>query len=219
MKQSASVQIIVIMLVALTTIAAAAWVAWQLIDGNRSTATATQPMAVQSPVSIGGPFTLTNHKGETVTDASFRGRYMLVFFGYGYCPDICPTELANMAAAMDYLGPAADTVQPVFISVDPARDTPEYLAQYVAHFHPKLVGLTGTASEIQKIAKAYRVFYAKMPSEDPDGYLINHSSFVYLMDPDGTHLALFRHQTDPKEMADAIAELVAGRRKVSLKPR
>ena len=160
-------------------------------------------MAVQSPVSIGGPFTLTNHKGETVTDASFRGRYMLVFFGYGYCPDICPTELANMAAAMDYLGPAADTVQPVFISVDPARDTPEYLAQYVAHFHPKLVGLTGTASEIQKIAKAYRVFYAKMPSEDPDG----------------THLALFRHQTDPKEMADAIAELVAGRRKVSLKPR
>lgn len=219
MKQSSSVQIIVIMLVALTTIAASAWITWQLIDANRSTPAATQSVVVRSPVSIGGPFSLTNHKGETVTDATFRDRYMLVFFGYGYCPDVCPTELANMAAAMDYLGPAADKVQPIFISVDPARDTPEYLAQYVSHFHPKLVGLTGTESEIQKVAKAYRVFYAKVPSEKPDDYLVNHSSFVYLMGPDGAYVAMFRHQTDPKEMANAIAEFVAGRRKVSLNSR
>ena len=103
--------IIVIMLVALVTIAASAWITWQLIDGNRSTPAATQSVAVQSPVSIGGPFSLTNHKGEAVTDATFRDRYMLIFFGYGYCPDVCPTELANMATAMDYLGPAADKVQ------------------------------------------------------------------------------------------------------------
>jgi len=219
MKQSSSVQIIVIMLVALTTIAASAWITWQLIDGNRSTPAGTQSVAVQSPISLGGPFTLINHKGEAVTDASFHGQYMLVFFGYGYCPDVCPTELANMAAAMDYLGPAADKVQPVFISVDPARDTPEYLAQYVSHFHPKLIGLTGTESEIQKVAKAYRVFYAKAPSEKPDDYLVNHSSFVYLMGPDGAYVALFRHQTDPKEMANAIAEFISGRRKVSLNSR
>jgi len=219
MKQSASVQIIVIMLVALVTIAASAWITWRLIDGNRSAGTATQAMAVQSPVSIGGPFTLTNHKGETVTDVSFHGRYMLVFFGYGFCPDVCPTELANLAAAMDYLGPAADKVQPVFITVDPARDTPEYLAQYVAHFHPKLVGLTGTESEIRKVAKSYRVFYAKAPSEKSDEYLVDHSSFVYLMGPDGSYVAMFRHQTDPKEMANAVASFVAGRRNVSLKTR
>lgn len=218
MKQSASAQIIVIMLVALATIAASAWITWQLIDGDRRS-TASQSVAVQSGVSIGGPFTLTNHKGETVTDASFHGRYMLVFFGYGYCPDVCPTELANMAMAMEYLGPTADTVQPVFITVDPARDTPEYLAQYVAHFHPKLVGLTGTESEIQKIAKAYRVFYAKVPSEKPREYLVDHSSFVYLMGPDGGYVAMFRHLTNPQEMANAVASFVAGRRNVSLKTR
>lgn len=219
MKQSASVQIIVIMLVALVTIAASAWITWRLIDGRRSAGSATPSMAVQSPVSIGGPFTLINHKGETVTDASFHGRYMLVFFGYGFCPDVCPTELANLAAAMDYLGPAADKVQPVFITVDPARDTPEYLAQYVAHFHPDLIGLTGTEGEIRKVAKAYRVFYARAPSEKPGEYLVDHSSFVYLMGPDGDYVAMFRHQTDPKEMANAVASFVTGRRNVSLKTR
>ncbi len=219
MKQSASVQIIVIMLVALVTIAASAWITWRLIDGDRPPKGEALSVAVQSPVSIGGPFTLINHKGETVTDASFHGRYMLVFFGYGYCPDVCPTELANLAAAMDYLGPAADKVQPVFITVDPARDTPEYLAQYVAHFHPHLIGLTGTEGEIRKVAKAYRVFYAKAPSEKTDEYLVDHSSFVYLMGPGGDYVAMFRHQTDPQEMADAVARFIASGRNVSLKSR
>lgn len=219
MKQSASVQIIVIMLAALVTIAASAWITWRLIDGDRPPAGDARSVAVQSPISIGGPFTLINHKGETVTDTSFHGRYMLVFFGYGYCPDVCPTELANLGAAMDHLGPAADKVQPVFITVDPARDTPEYLAQYVAHFHPNLIGLTGPKSEIDKVAKAYRVFYTKAPSEDPDAYLVDHSAFIYLMDPGGDYVAMFRHRTDPQEMADAVARFIAGGRNVSLKTR
>jgi protein SCO1/2 len=110
---------------------------------------------------VGGPFALVDSEGRAVTDADFRGRFMLVYFGFTYCPDVCPTSLTYIAQALDRLGPDADKVVPVFITVDPERDTPEQLKEYVRHFHPKLVGLTGTPEQIAAAAKAYRVYFAK----------------------------------------------------------
>ena len=159
---------------------------------------------------VGGPFTLTDQNGRKVTEKDFLGKYMLVFFGYTYCPDICPTELQVMSAALDSLGPKADTVQPVFISVDPQRDTPEILKQYVENFHPRLMGLTGTPEEIASVAKTYRVFYSRVENADPDAYLMDHSTIMYLMDPQGKFLKHFSYSTDAAALAKALAEAISG---------
>lgn len=160
---------------------------------------------------VGGPFTLTDQTGRKVTEKDFLGKYMLVFFGYTYCPDICPTELQVMSAALDSMGPKADAIQPVFISVDPGRDTPEVLKQYVANFHPRLVGLTGSPEEIASVAKAYRVYFSKVESNSaPDAYLMDHSTIIYLMDPQGKFLKHFAYSTDAAALAKAIAEAIAG---------
>ncbi len=161
--------------------------------------------------SVGGPFTLVNHKGETVTEKDFLGKYMLVFFGYTYCPDVCPTALSDMAAVLDMLGEEkAQKVVPVFISVDPARDTPEHLAEYVSFFHPRTVGLTGTEEQIKAVAREYRVYYRKNDpaGNDPQDYLVDHTSIIYLMGPDGKLVTHFSHGTDPKAMAERIGQLL-----------
>ncbi len=159
---------------------------------------------------FGGPFTLTAHDGRRVSDADFHGRHMLVFFGFTYCPDICPTELQAVGRALDLMGPDADRVTPVFVTVDPARDTPEALAQYVAAFHPRMVGLTGTPQEIAAVAKAYRVYYRMGEPSKPgaDDYLVDHTAFLYLMGPDGSFRALYRHGTRPDLLADALRAAV-----------
>ena len=141
---------------------------------------------------IGGPFELVDQQGAPVTDKTFSGRYMLIYFGYGFCPDVCPTELANMAAALDALGSKSENIQPLFITVDPERDTPEFLADYVVNFHPRLIGLTGTPEQVKTAAKAYKVYYAKAGKPGEADYLMDHTSFVYLMGPDGRFLSLFR---------------------------
>ena len=151
---------------------------------------------------IGGPFTLTDQTGKKVTDKDFRGRYMLVFFGFTACPDICPAGLQLISAALGKIGAKADNVTPIFISVDPARDTPEKIAAYVKNFNDRLVGLTGTPEEIAAVAKAYRVFYQKTPNEAaPADYGMNHTSIIYLMGPDGEYVTHFNPTTD----VDAIA--------------
>ena len=151
---------------------------------------------------IGGPFTLTDQTGKKVTDKDFRGRYMLVFFGFTACPDICPAGLQLISAALGKIGAKADSVTPIFISVDPARDTPEKIAAYVKNFNDRLVGLTGTPEEIAAVAKAYRVFYQKTPNEAaPADYGMNHTSIIYLMGPDGEYVTHFNPTTD----VDAIA--------------
>ncbi|MDX5365981.1 MAG: SCO family protein [Alphaproteobacteria bacterium] len=156
--------------------------------------------------SVGGPFTLVNHLGETVTEQDFRGRYMLMYFGFTFCPDVCPTELGVMAAALNALGDKGEEVTPVLISIDPERDTPEVLARYVALFHPRLVGLTGTPEQVDAAAKAWHVYYAKVEDESvSEAYTMDHSSIVFLMGPDGEYLKLFRPQTPPDEMAREIA--------------
>jgi len=162
----------------------------------------------QTAPAIGGPFALTDHNGNEVTDASFHGKFMLVFFGYTYCPDVCPTALTDISDAMDSLGDAAEKITPVFISVDPARDTPEHLKEYASYFHPRLVAMTGSEQAIKTVAKSYRVYYAKAKSEDedPDSYLIDHSSIIYLMGPDGNFMTHFSHGTEPDVIAQRIRE-------------
>lgn len=160
---------------------------------------------------IGGEFSLTNHKGEPVTDKDFRGKYMLVSFGYTFCPDICPAELQLMTDAMEKLGEKQSEVTPVFVTIDPARDTVEQMRDYVSNFHPRMVGLTGTADQIKQAAEAYRVFYAKAETEKPDDqyYLMDHSTFIYLMDRNGEYLRHFPYGTNADDLATAISEAVS----------
>jgi protein SCO1/2 len=156
---------------------------------------------------VGGPFTLTNQDGQRVTDKDFRGKYMLIFFGYTYCPDFCPSELQVMSAAVDELGAEGDKIQPVFISIDPARDDPETLKIYVGNFHPRMVGLTGSEEDIAAVARAYRVYYAKAKgSEGKPDYLMDHSTIVYFMGPDGKFVKHFTYGTDAKGLAQGLRE-------------
>lgn len=159
---------------------------------------------------IGGPFTLTDQNGRRVTEKDFLGKYMLIFFGYTYCPDVCPTELQVMTAALDEMGAAAEQIQPIFITVDPQRDTPDIVKSYVENFGPRLVGLTGSADEIAVAAKAYRVYFAKAGKTDSQDYLMDHSSIIYLMGPDGQFRKHFTYTTDAAKLADGIASAMAG---------
>ncbi|MBK8173754.1 MAG: SCO family protein [Rhodospirillales bacterium] len=157
---------------------------------------------------IGGPFTLIDQDGHTVTDQNFRGKWLLVYFGYTYCPDVCPTSLARNADVIDLLGKEGEAVVPILITVDPERDTPEKLKDYIAFFHPRMVGLTGTPEQIKAVTRAYRVYYAKAEQKDSPTYLMDHSSFTYLVDPDGKFVQFFRHETSAQEMAEQIKGLL-----------
>lgn len=157
---------------------------------------------------VGGPFSLTNQDGQRVTEKDFLGRYMLVFFGYTYCPDICPTELQVMTAAIDMMGEEGKAVTPVFVSVDPQRDTPEVVKAYVENFSPSLVGLTGTTEEVANMAKVYRVYYAKAGNSGSDEYLMDHSSIIYLMGPDGRFVKHFTYTTDAPRLAKELKEAI-----------
>lgn len=206
MLKTRLIRIAVASVVALALGAGIAW--WQLDQQRtaRQVGSAGSSLAVTPGVPIGGPFTLTDHTGETVTEADFHGRLMLVYFGFSSCPDFCPTDLSIIAQAVDELGPAGEAVVPVFVSVDPNRDTPEVLASYVGLFHPRMVGLTGSDEQIAAVADAYRVYYARVPSDDPDFYAVDHTTFTYLMGPDGSNLLMFPHGTHPERMAEAVAQ-------------
>jgi protein SCO1/2 len=155
--------------------------------------------------SVGGPFSLVDQTGKRVTEKDFLGRYMLVFFGFTHCPDICPSGLQVMSAALDKLGARGNDIVPIFITLDPERDTPDKLASYVKSFSPRLVGLTGNDSEIAATAKAYRVFYQKVPDQqDPTQYSVDHSAIFYFMGKDGTLLAPIPHTTDVDQLALAL---------------
>ena len=158
---------------------------------------------------IGGPFTLVDQDGRTVSDADFRGKILLIYFGYTWCPDVCPTELQAMGLALDELGDRADQVLPVFITVDPERDTPEALKNYVVNFHERLIGLTGSNEQVAAAARAYRVYFQKAKdSAGTSDYLMDHSAYVYVMGRDGTYRTHFRPNTAPEEMAQKIRALL-----------
>src|SRR5512144_3065774 len=158
--------------------------------------------------SIGGPFTLVDENGKTVTDQDFRGKWLLVYFGYTYCPDVCPTSLARNAGAIDLLGDKGKQVVPVLITVDPQRDTPQKLKDYVHSFHPQMVGLSGTPEQIAQVAREYRVFYMKPPQVDDSSYLVDHSSLSYLIGPDGRFVQHFGPQASPQQVADQLNKLL-----------
>lgn len=152
---------------------------------------------------VGGPFRLVDHTGKARSETDYRGRLLLLYFGFTWCPDVCPTDLQAIAEAMQRLGKAADAVQPLFVTLDPERDTPARLAAYVTFFHPRLVGLTGDAGSIREVASAYKVYYAKVPSSRSD-YTIDHSGYVYLMDGSGQYLGFFPPGTPAERMVDVI---------------
>lgn len=155
-------------------------------------------------LSIGGPFTLTDQFGAVRHDTDFHGKLMLVYFGYTYCPDACPTALEDMTQALDELGDKQTEVQPIFITVDPARDTSAQMKLYAENFHPRLVALTGTPEQVAAVAKEYRVYYQKVEQGGANDYLMDHSSFIYLMDRDGHYLAHFGPGVKPEQMAAGI---------------
>lgn len=168
------------------------------------------PLAATGQAQIGGPIDLIDQDGRPINDAAFRGSYMLVYFGFTYCPDICPTSLNRNMQALDLLDPAkAEQVQPILISVDPDRDTPAHLKEYVGYFSPRMVGLTGNAEQVAAAAKAYKVYYAKVDNpDDPEHYLMDHTSITYLMGPDGAFIQHFRHDLPPDEMAAQLRTIL-----------
>ncbi len=167
-----------------------------------------RPAAVGQAL-VGGVFNLTDHTGKRVSDRDFHGQYTLVMFGFTFCPDICPSGLQVMSAALDSLGPKANRILPVFISFDHERDTPAQLALYIKSFHPRLVGLTGSAEEISVAARAYRVYYKKAKDEKSTaGFTYDHSALIYLMGPDGAYVAHFSHAAGPDAIAARLAKLL-----------
>ena len=153
---------------------------------------------------VGGPFDLIDHSGRRRTDADFRGKLVLIYFGYTHCPDVCPTELQALSLALDMLGTAGDAVQPLFITVDPERDTPSHLADYVTSFHPRLVALTGQHSTIQKVALSYKVYFARTSAAEGDNYTVDHTGFIYLVGKDGRYLDFLPPGTPPARIVEAV---------------
>jgi protein SCO1 len=149
---------------------------------------------------IGGPFRLTDQNGKTVTNEDFKGHPSLVFFGFTNCPEVCPTTLFDISEVLNRLGPDADKVNALFVTVDPERDTPEKLKDYLSSFNPRLIGLGGDAAALAAVAKAYRVFYEKVP-QDGGNYTMNHTAIVYLMDKQGNFVAPFSLRRRPEDSA------------------
>ena len=161
---------------------------------------------------MGGPFTLTSQTGAKVSDTQFAGQYRLIYFGYSFCPDVCPVDLQKLMQGMKLLekqDPAkARTIQPIFITIDPARDTPAVLKQYVAAFHPRLIGLTGSEAEIAAVAKEYAIYYRKADGGTPDAYLVDHARQATLYGPKGEPIALIPQDGTPEEIAAELAKWV-----------
>jgi len=176
-------------------VGAASWIGWDAMHGG-------QP-------AIGGPFSLVDQNGRTVTNETFKGKPTLIYFGYTFCPDVCPTSLLLMENAIETLGPdAAKKVNLVFITVDPGRDTTELMKGYVENFGPTFIGLTGTPEQIAQVTRAYRVYYQKVPGKDGGPYLMDHSSIVYLLDRNGRFVTHFTHEAKAETIAAAVQRLL-----------
>lgn len=158
---------------------------------------------------VGGPFSLIDQSGKIRTNEDFRGKLMLIYFGFTYCPDICPTDLQNIGLALDQLGPDGDKVQPLFITLDPERDTADHLKEYLSLFHPRIIGLTGDAAAIGAAADAFKVYYARVSNKQGDDYTIDHTAFIYLMGVDGNYLGFFPPGTSSDRIAETLRKQVA----------
>ena len=176
-------------------VGAAGWVGWDAMQGR-------QP-------AIGGPFTLVDQNGRTVTNEMLKGKPTLIYFGYTFCPDVCPTSLLLMETAIETLGPdAAKKVNLVFITIDPGRDTEKLIKDYVGNFSPTFIGLTGTPEQVTAAARAYRVYYQKVPGKDGAPYLMDHSSIVYVLDRNGRFVTHFTHEAKAEAIAAGVQRLL-----------
>jgi protein SCO1/2 len=160
--------------------------------------------------SVGGPFSLVDGTNKPVTERTYRGKWEMIYFGYTFCPDACPTALNTIAETLQRLGPVADEIQPLFITVDPKRDTPEVVGDYVRNFDPRIVGLTGSAADIAAVAKEFRIAYAVHRTGDgPEDYLMDHSSVIIVLDPDGRFAGVLGADLPPERMTAKIRQLLA----------
>jgi len=176
-------------------VGAASWIGWDAMQGG-------QP-------AIGGPFSLVDQNGHTVTNDTLKGKPTLIYFGYTFCPDVCPTSLLLMETAIDKLGPdAAKKVNLVFITIDPERDTQKLIKDYVGNFGPTFIGLTGTPEQAAAAARVYRVYYQKVPGKDGAPYLMDHSSIVYLLDRNGRFVTHFTHEAKAEAIAAGVERLL-----------
>jgi cytochrome oxidase Cu insertion factor (SCO1/SenC/PrrC family) len=189
-------------------VAAAGWALWPQVPRERS-ATELMEALMWGREPVGGPFALIDHNGQPRTDADFRGKLLLIYFGFTFCSDVCPIELQAMGSAIDQLGPAGDGIQPLFITVDPEKDTPDQLKSYVTLFHPRLIGLTGDPHAIKKVALAYKVYYAKSDPTRNAGTEVDHTSFIFLVDPEGKYLGFAPPGTSPGRLAEIISHALA----------
>jgi cytochrome oxidase Cu insertion factor (SCO1/SenC/PrrC family) len=176
------------------------WHESEMVPGLGKTVITGQP-------TVGGPFRLTDQSGKTVSDADFHGRYMLIYFGYSFCPDVCPTTLGVMAQALEKIGADSNRIVPIFITVDPARDTPKVLTDYMKAFGPNFVGLTGSDAEIKAVEKEYRVYAAKRPL-DNGNYGMDHSSVIYLMGPTGKMVSFYDEAVSPDDLAKDLKQKI-----------
>ncbi len=188
-----------------------AWIAAIMLAGCNA-----QPVADQRPplagARIGGPFSLTDQDGRTVTDRAFAGKYRIVYFGYTFCPDVCPADVQTIGAGLKAFErrdkAKADSVVPIFITIDPDRDTSAVIREFVANFHPRMVGLTGSPPVIAALAKAYGVYFVKQKPGPGGGYMVDHSRQAYLMDTDGKPVALLPIEQGPEKVADELQRWV-----------
>jgi protein SCO1/2 len=162
---------------------------------------------LQQTATIGGSFSLIDGDGKRVTEADFKGKWLMIFFGYTFCPDACPTALSAMAEAMDRLGAQADQVQPIFITIDPERDTPQVMKEYVGNFGPKIVGLTGTSADIAAVAQSFRVYYKK--AGDGANYLMDHSTAILVMNPEFHFAGIIPGDAKPAQMIERLNEIMS----------
>ncbi|KAK4483780.1 hypothetical protein RD792_010984 [Penstemon davidsonii] len=184
------------------------------IEGINNASTAVRQGPSVGKAAIGGPFNLIDHNGKSVTEKDFLGKWNLIYFGFTHCPDICPDELQKMALAIDKIKEKSSMeVVPIFISVDPERDTVEQVHEYVKEFHPRLIGLTGAPDEVKKAARAYRVYYMKTEEEGSD-YLVDHSIVMYLMDPEMQFVKFFGKNFDAISLADGVIQEIKQHKKV-----
>ena len=173
-------------------------------EASNPSATALIEALLENREPIGGPFDLIDHAGRRRTDADFRGKIVLIYFGYTHCPDVCPTELQALSLALDMLGTEGDAVQPIFITVDPERDTPSQLADYMMSFHPRLVALTGPHSAIRKVALAYKVYFARTSPAQNGDYAVDHTGFIYLVGKDGRYRGFLPSGTPPERIVEIV---------------
>ena len=182
----------------------------RVIAASAFIASACPASAAKSPVTVGGPFTLTAPDGTTVTDQTYDGKWLLVYFGFTFCPNTCPTALLDMATALQKLGPDAGKVQVLFITVDPRRDTPAVMGKYTQSFDPRIVGLTGTAEQIAAVAKEYGAYYAPhRTGPGSDDYVMDHSTYIYLMDPHSKFVRGFDAEASGDQIADGVRKAMA----------